>query len=84
MGIFMLNRLTLVWIRCVNLQTMLIIVVAVFVVHMTIMQVVGVIPMFDLGVTTVLTMYMIMILMYFTIFVSHHLLPESSCLAYLA
>ncbi len=83
MGIFMLDRLTLVWIRFINLQIMLIIVVTVFVVHVTVMQVVGVISMFDLGVTTVLTVHMVMILMYFTVFVSHHLLLQICCLTLL-
>lgn len=82
MGIFMLDRLTSVWIRFVNLQTMFIVVVAVFVVHMTIMQVVDVIPMFDLGVTTVFAVYMVMILMYFTFSADHRLLRQFCCLTF--
>jgi hypothetical protein len=82
MGIFMLDPLTSVWIRFVNLQAMFIIVVAVFVVQMTIMQVVGMIPVSDLGMTTVLTVYMVMILMYHTFFVRHRLLPQFCCLVF--
>ena len=79
MAIVMLDRPALVWIRFVNLQTMLIVVIAVFVVHMTVMQVVDVISMFDLGVTTVFTVHMVVILMYFTFFVSHYPLLHSNC-----
>ena len=79
MAVVMLDRPALVWIRFVNLQTMLIVVIAVFVVHMTVMQVVDVISMFDLGVTTVFTVHMVVILMYFTFFVSHHLLLQFGC-----
>ena len=82
MGIFMLDRLTSVWIRFVNLQTMLIIVVAVFVVHMTIMQEVRVISMFYLCVATVFTVYMVVILMDFTFFVRHRLLRLFCCLTF--
>ena len=77
--IFMYDRIALVGICCIDFQTMLIIVVAVFVVHMTVMQVVGVIPMFDLGVTAVLTVHMVMIFMHLTFFASHHLLLQFYC-----
>jgi hypothetical protein len=70
-AIFMFDRLTLVWIYCINLHAMFIIEVAMFVVHVTIMQVIGVVSMFDLGVTAVLTVHMVVIFVYFTIFVSH-------------
>lgn len=75
-GIIMFDRLALVWVFFSDLQAMFIIVVAMFVVHVTIMQVVGVVSMFDLGVTTVLTVLMIVVFMCFTFFVSHDpLLP---------
>jgi hypothetical protein len=61
---------------------MFVIVVAVFVVHMTIMQVVSVTPMIDLGVTTVLTVHMVMILMYYTIFIRHRQLTQFCCLTF--
>lgn len=70
-GIGMLDRRALVRIRRVDLQMMLIIVVTVFVAHVAAMQVVGVIPVFDLGVTTVLAVYMVMIIMYVTFFLGH-------------
>ena len=44
MVIVVLDRCALVWIRLVDLQMVLIIVVTVFVVHMAVMQVVGVTP----------------------------------------
>jgi hypothetical protein len=50
---------------------MFIIVAAMFVVHVTIMQVIGVVSMFDLGVTAVLSVLMVVIFMYFAFFVSH-------------
>mgnify|MGYP001549821419 CR=1 FL=1 len=77
MGIVVLDRLASVRIRLIDLQLMLVIVVAVLVVHVPAMQVVGVIPMSDLGVTTVLAMLMVMILMDFTIIICHFLLPNS-------
>jgi hypothetical protein len=46
-------------------------VAAMFVVHVTIMQVIGVVSMFDLGVTAVLSVLMVVIFMYFALFVSH-------------
>jgi hypothetical protein len=70
-GIFMFDRMALVWVYCIDLHAMFIIVAAMFVVHVTIMQVIGVVSMFDLGVTAVLSVLMVMIFMYFTFFVSH-------------
>jgi hypothetical protein len=70
-GIFMFDRPALVWIYCINLHAMFIIEAAMFVVHVTIMQVIGVVSMFDLGVTAVLTVHMVVIFMYFAFFVSH-------------
>jgi hypothetical protein len=55
MAIFMVYRLTLIWIGFIDLKAMLIIVIAMLVVHVTIMQIINVISMFDLGVTTALT-----------------------------
>lgn len=76
MAIVMLNRLALVWIRFSNLQMMLVIVIAMFVVHVAVMQVVDMISMLDFGVTTVLAVDMRMILMNYTVFVCHGLLPN--------
>ncbi|ODJ87574.1 hypothetical protein CODIS_22860 [Candidatus Thiodiazotropha endolucinida] len=70
-SVFMFDRLALVWIFFIDFKAMFIIVVAMFVVHVTIMQVVGVVAMFNLGVTAVFTVLMIVVFMCFTFFDSH-------------
>lgn len=79
MAIFMLNHLTSVWIRFASLQMMLVIVIAMLVVHVAVMQVVDVISMPDFGVTTVLAVDMGMVLVNYTFFVCHGLLPTIHC-----
>jgi hypothetical protein len=72
----MLNRLAFIGIGFINLQAMFVIVIAMSMVHVTIMQVVGVVSVSDLGVTAVFTVLMVVIFMYITFFGSHDPLLE--------
>lgn len=76
MRIVMPDRLTLVGIRVTDVETVLIVVIAVFMMHVPVMQVVSVAVMDDFRVATVFAVHMIVMLMDFAFIASHRLLLQ--------
>jgi hypothetical protein len=66
-----LDRLTTLGVLCVYFKTVLIVVIAVFMVHVSVMQVVGVIAVLDLGMTAVRAVLVVVMRMDLAFFISH-------------
>lgn len=81
MGVVVLDRLAMVRIRSIDLQTMLIVVVAMLVMHMTVVQVIEVVPVLYLGMATVLAVLVVVVFMHLTVFLGHHQLLASCWLS---